>query len=427
MVDKLQPDNTVMINGQPVPVQSFGAPPSTLEDYASRGTQADYGYGSDYITTNPDAPPRSTDPAGDYSVPDPELEVNIQDDPIQYIKDTAGKPWKDLDPAGIFGARATKNAAELATNAERRAIAEQGRQFDITQEQYRPYQEAGARGLAQYEDLANRRGEFGVESNLPGAYTSSMDIPEFDFQSGEYGLGQGNVPGGFQFGADEFEQYKDLGYDFEVEESLRGLDRKLASRGKRRSGLRGRALMELGQDLASGEFGRARGRARQDYDAQVGRERESYQRGLGDYGRRTGREAELYGRGRNLYGDQLGQEQTLSDRDYMDYTSRVGREEGAYNRSLEQYARDYVDPMSRYGQLAGQGQASTLGLAGLRSNYAQNIGDSASRVGGIQAAAGLGQAKIYGQVANQVGSYFNQPPNTSTYTGRHDVWGEPIG
>lgn len=221
--------------------------------------------------------------------------------------------------------KSTAKAGNQAAAGQERGIAEQGRQFDVTQEQFLPYREAGARGLKQYESL--------IQENR-----------------------QGNIPGQFRFGADEFSQYKDPGYEFRVDEGLRALDRRMAKRGKRGAGVRSRALMELGQNLGSQEFQAARGRALQDYSIDVSREQSQYQ-------------------------------------------------------------RSYLDPLARSGQLAQMGAGVTQDLASQRTSYAGNIAQSYGAIGRTQAATTLGIARTTAAGISAIGQAYSggDPRMSQTY------------
>ena len=253
---------------------------------------------------------------------------------------------------------------------------------------------------------------------------------------------------GFQFGREEFEQNKDPGYDFRREEGLRALERRNAKGGQRNSGYNTRSLMELGQNLGSQEFGRARDRAFGDYQSRVGREEQTYGRGVGDFGRRVGRESELYGRGRTQrldeqsveqagYGrgrqgvaDRTQREASLYDRSLRDYGLGVEREQAQYGRDTAAYGRDYVDPLNRFGQLSGVGQSTAQNLGGLRGAYSQNIGSMIGQAGAYRAAGGLGAAGAYAGAAGAIGRGFRQPQGmvydeqSRNYGGEsRDVWG----
>lgn len=202
--------------------------------------------------------------------------------------------------SAILGSNAAKDAAAQSAAATQKGIDEQARQFDITQQQAAPFRQAGLRGLSSYEALAG---------------------------SGN----QGNLPGAFSYTSQDFQKGMDPGYNFRRTEGLRALDRVMGRRGQLGSGARYRGLMELGQNLASQEFGAARGRAFQDYGTQVAQEQAQYQRG-------------------------------------------------------------YLTPLSNYANLAGMGQSITSGLAGMRGNYASNVANLYGQQGQAQAAGTLGQA-----------------------------------
>jgi len=230
--------------------------------------------------------------------------------------------------SSVISGRASGRAADQAAAGQAAAREESARQFGITQEQVEPYREVGGRGLARYEELVNQER-------------------------------QGNLPDKFKFGAEEFNQYKDPGYEFRVDEGLRALDRRLARGGKRGAGVRSRALMDLGQNLASAEFGAARGRALQDYGAEVSREQSQYQRG-------------------------------------------------------------YLDPMARAGQLAQTGLGATQNLASRRASYADRLGQYTTRESGIRAAGTLGRAGAISAGIGAIGRIYQNSSNQPDYSGMSD-------
>jgi len=65
----------------------------------------------------------------------------------------------------------------------------------------------------------------------------------------------------FQFTADSFEQFKDPGYEFRMQEGASALEGGAAARGNVLSGAQGKALTRYGQDVASQEYGNAFNRA----------------------------------------------------------------------------------------------------------------------------------------------------------------------
>ncbi len=228
---------------------------------------------------------------------------------------------------GLFGSSSADKAAKAAAKSEAAKIAETRRQFDITQEQFATYREAGGRGLAEYEQ---RLGGYGEAEGL-----IRSDIPE-----------------AFQFGAEEFQQYKDPGYEFRLGEGERALSRGMAGLGKRLSGERAAGLMQYGQQMGSQEFGAARGRAAADYE------------------------------------------------------NRMGLEQEAYQRSLGQYGRQYTDPMRRYQDLATMGQSAVAQTAAQRQAATESITSSMGAAGQAKAAGVLGQAGAWGGAIRDIGQQF---------------------
>lgn len=115
--------------------------------------------------------------------------------------------------SSVVGARAAGKSGRAQERAAEAGIAEQRRQFDVIQENLRPYREAGVRGLA------------GVESLLA--------------------LGGGDRESALALSP---------AYRFRLQEGQRALERSAAARGQLFSGATGRALTRFGQDLASTEY-----------------------------------------------------------------------------------------------------------------------------------------------------------------------------
>lgn len=308
---------------------------------------------------------------------------------------------------GALSGRASKKAAGQAAAGQQASVDEQRRQFDITQKQQEPWRQAGENALGRYEDqLGQRQGyEDQIRSNIPQAFQSSANVPQaYSAQSGDYFGGiQNNVQPGFQFGRQEFEQYKDPGYDFRREEGLRALERSNAAGGQRNSGYNTRSLMELGQNLGSQEFGAARGRAMQDYQSGVNREEQTYGRSVGDYNRRVGREGELYGRGRQQRLDETGREAELYGRNLRDYGLGVQREQSQYGRDISRYGRQYVDPMNRELGLSNMGANMATNLGSQRGQFAGAVGGNMENIGGYNASGTLGEAGAYAGAIGSLG------------------------
>jgi len=421
---------------------------------------------------------------------------------------------------GIFAGQASKDAAGTAAGAQREGIAEQRRQFDIAQKQQEPWRRAGESALGRYEGMLGQQGQYEGQirsnipdrfrsntaipgayqsqtnvpgayrsaTNVPGAYQSGTNIPDiYRGQSGQYGDQiQSDVRQGFQFGRQEFDQYKDPGYDFRKEEGLRALERGNAAGGKRTSGYNTRSLMELGQNLASQEFGAARGRAMQDYQSGVDRESQQYNRGVEGYGRDINREAELYGRGRSqvtdamyreqqqygrgrqfnqdqtsreqqmyqrggatrqeevareqsMYGrgrtltqDQQRREQELYQRSLGDYGLNVSRENAQYGRDIDRYGRQYTDTLNREAALSNVGQSTATNLASQGMQQGRDIGNRLGNIGEYGAAGQLGAAGAYAGALGSIGRAWDernngyQDPRLSFSNGGYDKMGNPL-
>ena len=76
----------------------------------------------------------------------------------------------------------------------------------------------------------------------------------------------------FEFTAESFEQFKDPGYDFRMQEGINALDRSAASRGRTLSGAQDRAVTRYGSDLASQEFGNAFNRSLTEYNVNLAKQ-----------------------------------------------------------------------------------------------------------------------------------------------------------
>jgi len=129
---------------------------------------------------------------------------------------------------------ASRRAGDADRAQQQLSLEEQRRQYDIGQENLRPYREAGARGLETYEGM----------------------------------LGDDNLPKWGGFGLDQMQE--DPGYQFRLQQGYQGLDRMAARGGNRFSGSRAMGLMQYGQQMGAQEFGAARGRAFQDYQTRRG-------------------------------------------------------------------------------------------------------------------------------------------------------------
>jgi predicted phage gp36 major capsid-like protein len=112
----------------------------------------------------------------------------------------------------VIGAVSSKNAADKQSAAAQRAADLQREQFDITNEQQRPWREAGGRALTKLESMA--------------------EYKPFDMAT--------------------FQQ--DPSYQFRLDQGTKALERSAAARGGLVSGNTGGALTNYGQNAASQEY-----------------------------------------------------------------------------------------------------------------------------------------------------------------------------
>jgi hypothetical protein len=129
--------------------------------------------------------------------------------------------------AGNKAAGAQKDAAAMSTD-------EQRRQFDITQQNMKPFRDAGLSVLPELQSGLAPGGEFNRNFTLQ------------DFQ-------------------------KDPGYQFRMDQGQQALERSAAARGGLISGGTGKALTEYGQDYASGEYSNAYNRFNNDQTTRFNR------------------------------------------------------------------------------------------------------------------------------------------------------------
>lgn len=129
--------------------------------------------------------------------------------------------------AGNKAAGAQKDAAAMST-------AEQQRQFDITQQNIKPFRDAGLSVLPELQSGLSPGGEFNRNFTLK------------DFQ-------------------------KDPGYQFRMDQGQQALERSAAASGGLLSGGTGKALQQYGQDYASGEYSNAYNRFNNDQTTRFNR------------------------------------------------------------------------------------------------------------------------------------------------------------
>ena len=129
---------------------------------------------------------------------------------------------------GLFGAKATKDAANAQAAAQRDAMAAQQAMFERQVGLQEPFRQAGLTAQNRLMTL------LGLGPDTTAGDYGTMARP-FDMQT--------------------FEQ--DPGYAFRMQEGMRALERSAAARGGMLSGNALRGITRFGQDLASQEYGNA--------------------------------------------------------------------------------------------------------------------------------------------------------------------------
>jgi hypothetical protein len=129
---------------------------------------------------------------------------------------------------GLFGAKATKDAANAQAAAQRDAMAAQQAMFERQVQLQEPFRQAGLTAQNRLMTL------LGLGPDTTAGDYGTMAQP---------------------FGMQQFEQ--DPGYAFRMSEGMRALERSAAARGGMLSGNALRGITRFGQDLASQEYGNA--------------------------------------------------------------------------------------------------------------------------------------------------------------------------
>lgn len=262
--------------------------------------------------------------------------------------------------AGYLAGEGAKDAAGKGAAGQEAGIIEQRRQYDQARQDSAPYREvatgkpiyaggvspiqwdektaelkrardAGEITMREWQQAIFEKGDRPDDSSITGYAGGALQ------ELAGYGRSKVDEVAPFEF---DYGAYKDPGYDFRVAESERALNRNAAGMGKVVSGNRLRGIMDLNQEMASQEYGAARGRALQDYSLNV----------VDPYARAYGRETDYLNRQSSLAN--IGQTST----------SELGRL-GAGSAS---------NIAGMYGNIGKYGAAGTLGQYGA---YSKAFGD----------------------------------------------------
>lgn len=168
--------------------------------------------------------------------------------------------------ASYFGGEAAKDAARIASGAEREGLAFQKQTWDKTQQNIDPYLKAGTRGLSEYERIAG-----------------SAAQPEFNFSQPEF----------------SFDVHRDPGADYQMSQATRALNNSSLAKGLTGGGA-AKAIMAKNQEMAGtayqGSWNRFMDKSKYEYT----RESDKYKRNLEFQNLGLDRQQDLYKTGATL-------------------------------------------------------------------------------------------------------------------------------
>lgn len=244
-------------------------------------------------------------------------------------------------------AEAMRYSADLQYKAHQESIAEWKKYREQTRKDFKPWRDVGLKALDRLDK--------GVDEGL------------FDIDPWE----------GFRAG----DMQMDPGYAFRVQEGMKAINRKFASGSGANSGATMKALQNYGQNLASAEFGAARGRALQDYHLRNAPRRQEFSDLL-----------TVSGIGQNAtaqnVGFQTGAMQNIAQHNVSGARAlgqgEVGAQQAIYNAQLQNQQMAWQHEQAQFGNF--------LALAGLTAGIGFGVGGLGLKMGwwGPGASSGAG-------------------------------------
>lgn len=171
------------------------------------------------------------------------------------VSDAVGDAYNDV--SGNTAADAALNAAQLQYKSGQEALAFQKGIYDQSREDMAPWLESGKKSLSLLDELM-QGGRF--------------DPQEFDYQ------------GGPDFQRNEFDYKESPGYQFAMDEGIRGYDRSAAAGGSFGSGGNRADIMSFASNLASRDYGNQFNRFRQGEADRYQQYTDESNRDYGQYG-----------------------------------------------------------------------------------------------------------------------------------------------
>lgn len=251
-------------------------------------------------------------------------------------------------------AGAARDAARGQQEAADQATQLQREMWEQGRQDIQPWRQAGIRGLRQFEQLA-RQG--------PPQMGLFRGVPALNAAAYAF-----RPP-------TEADMLRDPGYQFRMQQGQQALERSAAARGGLLSGGFARNLTDYAQGVGSQEYG-------------------------------------------NVYQRKMGENQ-------LRYGRALTRNQSAYERALQQYQTRYnaglgtwKAQLAPWQTLAGGGQQAGEYGANLGANYASQIGSILQANANAQGAAGMQQANIWSNFANQ---------SMNALGGAFGMWGGGMG
>lgn len=214
---------------------------------------------------------------------------------------------------------------------------------------------------------------------------------------------------------------EDPGYQFRLDQGLKGVENSASARGGVFSGAAGKALENYGQDYASGEYGNAfnryqttRANALQTYNTNIGTQQANRTNQLQDYATNLGTQQQNFGNANTNFNNKFQTYQATRANSLQDYQS-------AYDR-FQQNRANVINPLM---SVLGAGQQATNATSSAAQNFgaqssaatmAAGNAAAAGQVGSVNALTGGVSAGVNGFQQNQLMNLLlsRQPAGAST-------------
>ena len=309
------------------------------------------------------------------------------------IFDTIGT----IATGGLYNPGA-EDAAVAQRDAQFLGQQEQTRQFNISNANFQPYNQAGYTALNQLMSGINSAP--GVP-NLPGYNVQTPNLNQFGGQAVAAPTLQ-SAPTLEQFQFDPSQITNDPGYQFQLEQGNQALSRQAGKSGLLNSGQRMIAAQQFGQGLAStavnDAFNRQLSTNQQRNSLMTQQQGLANQTALSQFG---------------LGSQNLGQQIDINNSRNQTATNQYGMNNQGYqnnvNQLLQQYSLNqgnYNDRLNRLAGVVNVGSGAGENIANLGQNYANNMSQTYQNIGDINSAAAQAPVNTFLNFANTAASLY---------------------